>query len=109
MTPEESSATSASSGMNSSDARMRSTKDATSSGCPTNAARTTSAITGWSASRSGRMTTPSATGGDGNRDTAFAHGTSCTEPSDCAVPFTPRNIKEDLKDIGYKFDGAPDL
>ena len=45
------------------DARMRSTNDATSSGCPTNAARTTSAITGWSASRSGRMTTPSATGG----------------------------------------------
>src|SRR5204862_2704157 len=52
--------------MNCSDARMRSTNDATSSGCPTNAARTTSAITGWSASRSGRMTTPSATGGDGN-------------------------------------------
>src|SRR6266576_2773724 len=51
--------------MNSSDARMRSTNDATSSGCPTNAARTTSAITGWSASRSGRMTTPSATCGDG--------------------------------------------
>jgi hypothetical protein len=33
---------------------------------PTNAARTTSAITGWSASRSGRKTTPSATGGNGN-------------------------------------------
>src|SRR5262245_25976564 len=53
--------------MNCSDARMRSTNDATSSGCPTNAARTTAAITRWSASRSGRMTTPSATGGDGNR------------------------------------------
>src|SRR5437016_2819428 len=52
---------------------MRSTNDATSSGCPTNAARTTSAITAWSASRSGRMTTPSATGGDGNRGTLFAH------------------------------------
>src|SRR5262245_53070137 len=52
--------------MNCSDARMRSTNEPTSSGCPTNAARTTSAITGWSASRSGRMTTPSARGGDGN-------------------------------------------
>jgi hydroxyacylglutathione hydrolase len=51
---------------------MRSTNDATSSGCPTKAARTTSAITGWSASRSGRMTTPSATGGDGNQGTPFA-------------------------------------
>jgi mannose-6-phosphate isomerase-like protein (cupin superfamily) len=27
----------------------------------------------------------------------------------CAVPFTLRNIKEDLEDIGSKFDGAPDL
>src|SRR5262249_18056290 len=52
--------------MNCSDARMRSTNDATSSGCPANAARTTSAIRGWSASRSGRLTTLSATGGDGN-------------------------------------------
>jgi mannose-6-phosphate isomerase-like protein (cupin superfamily) len=25
------------------------------------------------------------------------------------VPFTLRNIKEDLEDIGSKFDGAPDL
>src|SRR5437868_12108579 len=58
--------------MNCSDARMRSTNDATSPGCPTNAARTTSAITGWSASRSGRMTTPSATGGDGTWGTPFA-------------------------------------
>src|SRR4051794_25682710 len=60
--------------MNCSEARMRSTNDATSSGCSTNAARTTSAITGWSASRSARMTTPSATAygcddlGDGVED-----------------------------------------
>src|SRR5262249_18358669 len=67
ITPEESSATNASSGTKCSDARMRSTNAATSSGWSTNAARTTSAITGWSASRSGRMTTPSATGGDGSR------------------------------------------
>src|SRR5207247_3863272 len=26
-----------------------------------------------------------------------------------AVPFTVRNIKEDLEDIGPRFDGAPDL
>jgi hypothetical protein len=25
------------------------------------------------------------------------------------VPFTLRNLKEDLEDIGSKFDGAPDL
>jgi hypothetical protein len=25
------------------------------------------------------------------------------------VPFTVRNIKEDLEDIGPRFDGAPDL
>ena len=25
------------------------------------------------------------------------------------MPFTLRNIKEDLEDIGSKFDGAPDL
>jgi mannose-6-phosphate isomerase-like protein (cupin superfamily) len=25
------------------------------------------------------------------------------------VPFTLRNIKEDLEDIGFRFDGAPDL
>jgi mannose-6-phosphate isomerase-like protein (cupin superfamily) len=25
------------------------------------------------------------------------------------VPFTLRNIKDDLEDIGHKFDGAPDL
>jgi hypothetical protein len=25
------------------------------------------------------------------------------------VPFTLRNIKEDLEDIGPRFDGAPDL
>lgn len=48
--------------MNCSDARMRSTNDATSPGRLTNAARTTSAITGWSVSRSGRMRKPSATG-----------------------------------------------
>src|SRR5437762_1494778 len=92
--------------MNCSDARMRSTNDATSSGCLTNAARTTSAITGWSASRSGRMTTPSATGGDGNLGTPFA------PPSThriCDVPFTLSNIKEDLEDLGSRFDGAPDL
>jgi hypothetical protein len=28
---------------------------------------------------------------------------------DCAVPFSRTNIKEDLEDIGSKFDGAPDL
>ena len=27
----------------------------------------------------------------------------------CAVPFTLRNIKEDLEDIGALFEGAPDL
>jgi mannose-6-phosphate isomerase-like protein (cupin superfamily) len=27
----------------------------------------------------------------------------------CAVPFTLSNIKEDLEDIGPRFDGAPDL
>ena len=26
-----------------------------------------------------------------------------------AVPFTLRNIKEDLEDLGPRFDGAPDL
>jgi mannose-6-phosphate isomerase-like protein (cupin superfamily) len=26
-----------------------------------------------------------------------------------AMPFTLRNIKEDLEDIGFRFDGAPDL
>ncbi len=36
-------------------------------------------------------------------------GTSGAVPYDCAVPFTLRNIKEDLEDIGSKFDGAPDL
>ena len=30
-------------------------------------------------------------------------------PYDCAVPFTLSNIKEDLQDIGPRFDGAPDL
>jgi uncharacterized cupin superfamily protein len=25
------------------------------------------------------------------------------------VPFTLRNIKEDLEDVGSRFDGAPDL
>jgi hypothetical protein len=25
------------------------------------------------------------------------------------VPFTLRNLKEDLEDIGSRFDGAPDL
>src|SRR5215468_2423129 len=54
--------------MNCSDARMPSTNDTTSSGCPTNAAPTTSAIAGWSASHSVRMTTPSTTCGDASRD-----------------------------------------
>src|SRR6266508_740496 len=30
-------------------------------------------------------------------------------PSDCDVSFTLRNIKEDLEDIGSRFEGAPDL
>jgi quercetin dioxygenase-like cupin family protein len=30
-------------------------------------------------------------------------------PYDRPVPFTLRNIKEDLDDIGSRFDGAPDL
>src|ERR671937_713490 len=34
---------------------------------------------------------------------------SGTTPYDCAVPFTLRNIKEDLEDIGSRFDGARDL
>ena len=34
---------------------------------------------------------------------------SCAVPYDRAVPFTLRNIKGDLEDIGSKFDGAPDL
>jgi hypothetical protein len=42
--PEESSGTNASSGMNGSDARTRSTNNATSSECPTNAARTLCAL-----------------------------------------------------------------
>jgi uncharacterized cupin superfamily protein len=25
------------------------------------------------------------------------------------VPFTLRNLKEDLEDVGHRFDGAPDL
>jgi hypothetical protein len=25
------------------------------------------------------------------------------------VPFTLRNIKEDLEDVGHRFDGPPDL
>jgi len=25
------------------------------------------------------------------------------------VPFTLRNLKEDLEDVGSRFDGAPDL
>jgi mannose-6-phosphate isomerase-like protein (cupin superfamily) len=28
---------------------------------------------------------------------------------DCDVPFTLRNIKQDLEDIGSRFDGAPEL
>ena len=35
--------------------------------------------------------------------------TSGADPYDCAVPFTLRNIKDDLEDIGTLFDGAPDL
>src|ERR1043166_974424 len=30
-------------------------------------------------------------------------------PYHCCVPFTLSNIKEDLEDIGARFDGAPDL
>ncbi len=30
-------------------------------------------------------------------------------PWDCVVPFTLSNIKEDLEDIGPRFDGAPDV
>jgi mannose-6-phosphate isomerase-like protein (cupin superfamily) len=36
-------------------------------------------------------------------------GTSSAVPYDPAVPFTLRNIKEDLEDLGPRFDGAPDL
>jgi hypothetical protein len=28
---------------------------------------------------------------------------------DCSVPFTLRNLKEDLEDVGSNFDGGPDL
>ena len=38
-----------------------------------------------------------------------AAGTSCAVPYDCAVPFTLRNLKEDLEDVGSNFDGSPDL
>src|SRR5215218_7137877 len=30
-------------------------------------------------------------------------------PFDSVVPFMRRNLKEDLEDIGSRFDGAPDL
>src|SRR5688572_32495486 len=30
-------------------------------------------------------------------------------PYDCAMPFTRRNLKADLEDVGSNFDGAPDL
>jgi mannose-6-phosphate isomerase-like protein (cupin superfamily) len=30
-------------------------------------------------------------------------------PYDCAVPFTRRNLKQDLDDVGSNFDGSPDL
>jgi hypothetical protein len=30
-------------------------------------------------------------------------------PYDRAVPFTLRNLKADLEDVGSNFDGAPDL
>jgi hypothetical protein len=30
-------------------------------------------------------------------------------PKDRAVPYTLRNIREDLEDLGSNFDGAPDL
>ena len=36
-------------------------------------------------------------------------GPPCAAFYDCAVPFTLRNIKEDLENIGSLFDGAPDL
>jgi len=35
--------------------------------------------------------------------------TPARAPYDCAVPFTLRNLKEDLEDVGSRFDGAPDL
>jgi len=40
---------------------------------------------------------------------AVRSGTFYAVPYDCAVPFTLRNIKADLEDIGPKFDGAPEL
>jgi mannose-6-phosphate isomerase-like protein (cupin superfamily) len=30
-------------------------------------------------------------------------------PYDCDMPFTLRNLREDLEDVGSRFDGAPDL
>jgi mannose-6-phosphate isomerase-like protein (cupin superfamily) len=27
----------------------------------------------------------------------------------CAVPFTRRNLRADVEDVGHRFDGAPDL
>jgi hypothetical protein len=38
-----------------------------------------------------------------------AAGTSCAVPYDRAVPFTLRNLREDVEDVGSNFDGAPDL
>src|SRR6478752_7679712 len=99
ITPEGSSATNASSGMNCSDARMRSTNVATSSGWSTNAARTTSAITGWSPSRSGRMTTPSATGGDGScEDVRVVEGQFV--PSGFVVPLALATEQFRLEPLG---------
>ena len=34
---------------------------------------------------------------------------SARRPYDCDVPFTHRNLKADLEDVGANFDGAPDL
>jgi mannose-6-phosphate isomerase-like protein (cupin superfamily) len=42
-------------------------------------------------------------------ENAFLGRRSRNDTYDCAVPFTLRNIKEDLEDIGPRFDGAPDL
>jgi mannose-6-phosphate isomerase-like protein (cupin superfamily) len=47
------------------------------------------------------------------RVTGFAGGTGAAVPSlnsrIAAVPFTLRNLREDVADVGSNFDGAPDL
>ncbi len=37
------------------------------------------------------------------------HDAQCFTHRIAAVPFTLRNLKEDLEDVGSRFDGAPDL